>query len=209
MDTTRRGFLGVIAACVGMLFRKSSEASEERSHLVYPMFSRACCEDATIPKDCRRYLSIDPGASTTSILAIAVSPSGEVIPYGEITVPGTVARVAHTVGFISRFADFEYIIIDGHSARQTPMGWDVSLGEMYDRELASVGVSVKVCYSNESVLQRTVRTHYLMLKDRLRISKCPSLVSELETLSYSSGEKPNYRNTSFAVCLEMFAASRV
>jgi len=188
-----------------------------------------------VPCDWTRYLILDPGTANPAILFVAIPPpkfGDYVVPYDELDLPYTSARplaeaAAAKAGITAVSAGhvFEEFIADFHACRVTPMGFDGTIGENYEKEFARVGLKsrrrgTRFTPGSDNVTTRIMRVQGMMHVNaegfpRLRIvsSNCPTLIRQLEIARWAQDkfrnpiDKPSSsQRLDMSTCLEYFAS---
>ncbi len=131
--------------------------------LVYPNYSESlhCCPprdaarddaiDAILrnrglqpPKEWTRYLALDPGHAVNAVLFAAVPPpefGDYVVIYDELHLKRADAKdVAREIRRRVEGQEFEAFIIDLRASRQTPLGFNLTIGQQYTNAFTEVGV---------------------------------------------------------------------
>ena len=180
-----------------------------------------------IPGTWTRYLILDPGTNHPAVLMVAVPPPeiGDfIVPYQELY-PGTcpAGELAPMTAAMIKGTAIEDMIIDAHAARQTPMGFDGTIGENYEEEFRKAGIKSRrrgsrFSYGSDNISRR-IRGVQGTLNSRednsvkLRIYGCDKLVKQLR--SYRWGQNPKgepteepakYQRIDLAQCLEYFVS---
>lgn len=170
-----------------------------------------------IPASWTRYLILDPGTKSPAILFVACPPPdiGDfIVPYGELNLHYTSAKplaeaAAAKAGIVrgpdGRIIDhgenFEDFIADFHAHRQTPAGFDGTVGQNYEKYFAEVGLRCRRSGSHftagsDNIIVRIMSVQGTMnLRDgmlpklRIMTDRCPVLVRQLENARW--GRQPN------------------
>lgn len=152
------------------------------------------------PADWMRAMILDPGTKKPGVLFGAVPPPSlwkhdepYFVVYAELYTPRTAAGdlVRSIQSKLGPYRCQDYII-DGHAARQTPMGFAGTVGENYSQELQKANV---LCHStgsafipgdpNFAVTSKLVAAAMVLRpcgqpQLRVVIDRCPNLVYQLE-----------------------------
>ncbi len=196
-----------------------------------------------IPAHWTRYLILDPGTKSPAILFVACPPPeiGDfIVPYNELNLQYTSARplaeataakagiVRGTDGRITDHGDnFEEFIADFHAHRQTPAGFDGTVGQNYERYFAEFGLRCRRSGSHFTAgsdnitvrimsVQGTMNLRDGMLpKLRIMTDRCPVLVRQLENARWGrqpdgepSEEQNKYQAKDVQQCLEYLVSRR-
>lgn len=186
-----------------------------------------------IPANWTRYLILDPGTAHPAVLFVTVPPpifGNYVVPYDELYLPYTSAKplaqaCAAKAGITAESSGdvFEEFIADFHALRQTPMGFDGTIGENYEKEFAAVKLGSRRRGSrftpgSDNVIVRIMRVQGMLNADtkgfpRLRILGCPHLVRQLENSRWGKNpkgdptDKPaDHQKIDVVQCLEYFGS---
>jgi len=183
------------------------------------------------PLDWAKYLVLDPGTNHPAMLAVAVTPpnlGNYVVPFQEIY-PGRMdsfglAKLAKT-----KLQDywFEAHIVDGHAARQTPLGFTQTVMDRYSEAFRRYGLLSRQTgdgfwYGSDNKLSRTQALTSMLMPDgaaglpRLMIIErnCPQLMAQIKRCRRKVDrvtkvvlEDDAERQTiDLLICLEYFAA---
>lgn len=189
------------------------------------------------PANWTRTLIIDPGTAKPGVLFCAVPPpefwvedEPYLVPYNEIYVPRLIAsEVAWAVKQKSGEYAFQSFIIDGQAARQTPMGFALTIGQNISREFSKLNL---LCEDSGSGFipgdpnfqaRSMIVDRWLSYRKcgrpqlRIVIDRCPQLVWQMEnnlkaTETGLEGapvvlEKPaKGQRDDIRVCLEYYAS---
>lgn len=188
--------------------------------------AKAVREANGIPADWTRYLILDPGTANPAVLMVAIPPPklGDfVVPYDELYLHYTPAKqLAEAIAAKTKGTFFEDFIIDAHAARQTPMGFDGTIGANYEKEFAAQKLRCRrhgnrFSFGSDNVTGRILRLQGLMNirgsdgQPTLRVltSGCPNLIKQLEQYKWQPDPKGNptdqpakYQKIDLANCLE-------
>ena len=189
--------------------------------------AKAVREHNGIPSDWTRYLILDPGTANPAVLMVAVPPPslGDfIVPYDELYLHYTPAKpLAEAIAAKTKGTVFEDFIIDSHGARQTPMGFDGTVGENYEKEFAAVGLRCRrrgsmFSFGSDNVPRRIMGVQgTLNLRHdstpRLRVFGCDVLIRQLENYRWKADPRGNptdkpddYQKIDVAQCLEYFVS---
>ena len=181
-----------------------------------------------IPNDWTRYLILDPGTANPAVLFVAVPPPkfGDfIVPYDELYVHYINAReLAQAVAGKTRGQMFEDFIIDSHAGRMTPMGFDTTVQQNYEKyfaefKLRSARHGSHFTPGTDDVASRIMRVQgSLNIREnntpQLRILGCPNLVKQLEGYKWQKDARDNptdkpalHQKVDVAACLEYHIAS--
>ena len=187
--------------------------------------AKAIREHNCIPPDWTRYLILDPGTINPAVLFVAIPPPqfGDfVVPYDELYLHYVSAKpLAEAIAAKTKGQLFEDFIIDSHAARQTPMGFDGTIGMNYEKEFAAARLRCRrhgsrFSFGSDQVHTRIMRTQGSMNlrldgKPRLRLFGCPILTKQLENYRWARDPKGNptdepakTQKVDVAQCLEYF-----
>jgi hypothetical protein len=158
-----------------------------------------------IPPNWTRYLILDPGTANPAVLFVAVPPpklGDYIVPYNELYLHYHDAKqIAEAVASVSKGEVFEDFIIDSHAARQTPMGFDGTIGENYEKEFARAGLMCarrgsRFSFGSDNVIGRILRLQGAFNirsngTPQIRIHGCPVLCKQLEHYRWDSDAKGN------------------
>jgi len=158
-----------------------------------------------IPYDWTRYLILDPGTANPAVLFVAVPPpkfGDYIVPYDELYMHYTSAKpLAEAIKAKTQGQYFEDFIIDAHAARQTPMGFDGTIGSNYEKEFAACNLRCRrrgsrFSFGSDNVDGRILRLQGVMNINekgfpKLRILGCPTLVRQLELYKWKSDSARN------------------
>jgi hypothetical protein len=182
------------------------------------------------PDDWTRILALDPGTARPGVLLAAVPPPeefGEFVVVYEEFYPGRINgadELAKMVAGRTRGQTFEWFIIDGHAARQTPMGMNITVGRNYTTAFRAHELGCRTSGSHfmpgsDDVLGRIGTLQSWMTpgtsgwpKLRIAVQRCPILCKQLENYEKSEQDgfiidKPALRQEiDLAQCLEYIAA---
>lgn len=182
-----------------------------------------------IPGNWTRYLILDPGTANPAVLMVAVPPPnlGDfIVPYDELYLHYTPAKqLAEAIAAKTKGTFFEDFIIDSHAARQTPMGFDGTIGANYEKQFAAQKLRCRrhgsrFSFGSDNVTGRILRLQGLLnIREngtpalRLLISGVPNLVKQLEQYKWQPDPKGNptdqpakYQKIDVATCLEYFVS---
>lgn len=159
------------------------------------------------PEDWTRMLVLDAGTANPAVLAVAIPPPAEfgdaMVAYKEIypgrcDADGLAKLVA--AAFFGEW--FEWFVIDGHAARQTPMGFGGTVGGNYSRAFRAQGLACRTSGSafmpgsddvkariqllQKAMVIRGDGTPYL----RIVVDQCPHLCKQLEEYERAEREGP-------------------
>jgi hypothetical protein len=170
-----------------------------------------------IPATFTRYLILDPGTANPAVLFVAIPPPhiyGDfIVPYDELylhytsaeplakAVAGKAGIVLDEYGQVTQSGQmFEEFIADFRACRQTPAGFDGTIGQNYEKYFAKSGLRCRRRGStfsagsdNPEVRQMGVQGTMNLRSDskpclRIMVDSCPNLVSQLE--NYRRGKDP-------------------
>lgn len=158
-----------------------------------------------IPGTWTRYLILDPGTANPGIVFVAIPPpeiGNFIVPYDELYLHYAPARdQAAAVAKKTMGQMFEDFIIDSHAARQTPMGFDLTIGENYERAFEEYGLrsrrrGSRFSYGSDNPATRIFGLQGAMnIRDDgttcLRILGCPQLVKQLEMYKRKADPRGN------------------
>jgi hypothetical protein len=150
------------------------------------------------PKEWTRELILDPGTSHPAVLFCAVPPpyyGNYFVVYDEIYIPRLDARqLAKQVKRRMTGVMFERFLIDPRAARQTPMGFSLTIQQNYANEFEALGIMSRQTGPNFSygsdnvggriqILQQWMHIQTKTGLPQLRIvnQRCPNLVEQLES----------------------------
>lgn len=186
-----------------------------------------------IPSDFTRYLILDPGTAHPAILFVAVPPPelGDfVVPYDEIYIPYTSAEplakaCAAKLGITDTYPGdvIEEMIADFRACRQTPLGFDGTVGQNYEKYFAKEKIrsrrhGTRFTPGSDNVKVRIMRVQGMMNirpdgTSRLRILGCKNLVKQLEQARWAKTPKDEpddvpakYQHIDLPTCLEYFGS---
>lgn len=178
-----------------------------------------------VPADWTRYLILDPGTVNPAVLFVAIPPPkyGDfIVPYDELYLKNTPAKpLAEAIAAKTKGTYFEDFIIDSHAARQTPMGFDGTIGSNYEKEFAAAGLRCRrhgsrFSFGSDNVEGRILRVQgSLNIRGdgtpQLRLIGCVNLIVQLEHYRWASDPKGNpidkpakSQKIDLANCLEYF-----
>lgn len=153
------------------------------------------------PENWTRWLILDPGTAKPGVLFCAIPPpelwrNGEpyYIVYGELYEPRLIAsEVARKSAARSHGQVFHEFVIDGQAARQTPMGFNRTIGQEYTRAfekhgLSSVETGCSFVPGDPNFATRSQQVESAMAyracgtpQLRIVVAKCTDLVHQLES----------------------------
>lgn len=152
------------------------------------------------PADWTRELILDPGTVKPALLFCAIPPrrfwgSEEpyFVPYDEIFIPRQDAeKIAKRTKAKSGDHQFQRFIIDGQAARQTPMGFSMTIGQNYSKAFRKENL---LCIESGSAFtpgdpnwqsSSMIIEHWLAVRTngrpllRIVTERCPNLVEQIE-----------------------------
>lgn len=150
-----------------------------------------------IPDDWTHYLVLDPGHAKPAVLLAAVPPEelGDfVVCYGEVFVPRTDAfQTARFTAEKIRGKYFHTFLIDSHAGRQTPGGFNKTIGQQYADAFRHEGLRSTESGSSFIPASDNVEAGIGLVREWLAIRKngtaklkiltafCPNLIRQLES----------------------------
>lgn len=215
---------------------------------MYPLFSKEICSaiidgdrEDDLSKELRqngfeppegwtRELVLDPGTTNPAVIFCAIPPpylGNYYVVYDEICIPRLDAKqLAARIKGKMGGGMFERFIIDPRAARQTPMGFSISVMRNYSNEFEAAGVFCRrtgssFTFGSDNIAARIqvlqewthIQSKTGLPKLRIVVNRCPTLCEQMEEYEKQLASEiaqdfvPAKNQTlDAAVCLEYFAS---